>query len=173
MTWTADLCDEHGDEVALFDAVFSSYGGRDSYAGPVTTLSVFEDNVLVRTTLEEPGRGRVLLVGGAVRPGATLLVAGGGSTGCALLGGDLGLLAVENGWAGVVVDGCIRDHRELRELPIGVNARGTCPRKSQKAGLGERDVPVEVAGVEVFPGDWLVADPDGILVGRPDLFVDR
>ena len=64
MTWTADLCDEHGDEVALFDAVFSSYGGRDSYAGPVTTLSVFEDNVLVRTTLEEPGRGRVLLVGG-------------------------------------------------------------------------------------------------------------
>ena len=88
MTWTADLCDEHGDEVALFDAGFSSYGGRDSYAGPVTTLSVFEDNVLVRTTLEELGRGRVLLVGGAVRPGA------------ALLGGDLGLLAVENGWAG-------------------------------------------------------------------------
>ena len=161
MTWTADLCDEHGDEVALFDAVFSSYGGRDSYAGPVTTRSVFEDNVLVRTTLEEPGGGRVLLV------------AGGGSTGCALLGGDLGLLAVENGWAGVVVDGCVRDHRELRELPIGVNARGTCPRKSQKAGLGERDVPVEVAGVEVLPGDWLVADPDGSLVGRPDLFVDR
>ena len=88
MTWTADLCDEHGDEVALFDAVFSSYGGRDSYAGPVTTLSVFEDNVLVRTTLEEPGGGRVLLV------------AGGGSTRGALLGGDLGLLAVENGWAG-------------------------------------------------------------------------
>ena len=161
MTWTADLCDEHGDEVALFAAVFSSYGGRDSYAGPVTTLSVFEDNVLVRTTLEEPGGGRVLLV------------AGGGSTRWARRGGDLGRLAGENGGAGGGGDGCIRDHRELRELPIGVNARGTCPRKSQKAGLGERDVPVEVAGVEVFPGDWLVADPDGILVGRPDLFVDR
>ena len=67
MTWTADLCDEHGDEVALFDAGFSSYGGRDNYAGPVTTLSVFEDNVLVRTTLEEPGRGRVLLVGGSTK----------------------------------------------------------------------------------------------------------
>ena len=87
MTWTADLCDEHGDEVALFDAGFPSYGGRDSYAGPVTTLSVFEDNVLVRTTLEEPSEGRVILK------------EGGGSNRYALLGGGLGLLAVENGWA--------------------------------------------------------------------------
>ena len=74
---------------------------------------------------------------------------------------------------GVVVDGCVRDHQELRELPIGGNARGTCPRKSQQAGLGERDVPIEVTGVEVFPGDWLVADPDGILVGQPELLADR
>ena len=73
----------------------------------------------------------------------------------------------------VVVDGCVRDHQELRELPIGGNARGTCPRKSQKAGLGEHDVPIEVAGVEVFPSNWLVADPDGILVGRPELLADR
>ena len=117
--------------------------------------------MLARATLEEPDGGRVLLV------------AGSGSTRCALLGGGLGLLAVENGRAGVVVDGCIRDHRELREFPIGVNALDTCPRKSQKADLNESDVPVEVAGVEVFPGDWLVADPDGILVGQPELFADR
>jgi regulator of ribonuclease activity A len=161
MIWTADLCDEHGDKVALLDTGFCSYGGQDTYAGPVTTLSVFEDNVLVRAALEEPGGDRVLLV------------AGGSSTRCALLGGELGLLAVENGWAGVVVDGCVRDHRELRELPIGVSALGTCPRKSQKTGVGERDVPVEVAGVEVFPGDWMVVDPDGILVGRPGLFANQ
>ena len=73
----------------------------------------------------------------------------------------------------MVVDGCVLDHRAIRELPIGGNARGTCPRQRQTAGLGERDVPVEVAGVEVFPGDWLVADPDGILVGRPELLADR
>ena len=73
----------------------------------------------------------------------------------------------------MVVDGCVLDHREIRELPIGGNARGTCPRKSQKAGLGERDVPAELAGVEVFPSNWLVADPDGILVGRPELLADR
>ena len=71
------------------------------------------------------------------------------------------------------MDGCIRHHRELRQLPIGINALGACSRKGQKADLGESDVPVEVAGVEVFPGDWLVADPDGILVGRPELFADR
>ena len=117
--------------------------------------------MLVRTTLEEPSEGRVVLK------------EGGGSSRYALLGGGLGLLAVENGWAEVVVDGCIRHHRELRELPIGVNALGTCPRKSQKADLDKRDVPVEVAGVEVFPGDWLVADPDGILVGQPELFADQ
>ena len=74
---------------------------------------------------------------------------------------------------GMGVDGRVRDHLELRELPIGGNARGTCPPKSQQAGLGARDAPIEVTVVEVFPGDWLVADPDGILVGRPELLADR
>ena len=160
-TWTADLCDDHGDEITLLGSGFSSYGARESYAGPVTTLSVLDDNVLVRSALEEPGEGKVLVV------------AAQGSTNCALLGGNLGLLAVENGWAGIVVDGCVRDHRELRELPIGVHARGTCPRRSNKIGSGERDVTVEVTGVKVAPGNWLSADLDGIVIGPPGLFANQ
>lgn len=149
---TADLCDDHGDAVQVLAGGFASYGGVAAFDGPVSTLSVFEDNSLVRDALEESGDGRVLVV------------AGGGSDRCALVGGNLGILAADNGWAGIVVDGCVRDAAELREAPVGIRARGTCPRRSVKRGAGDRDVPVTVAGVDLVPGAWLWADDDGIVV---------
>lgn len=149
---TADLCDTHGDRVTVLDGVFASYGGRAVFCGPIVTLSVFEDNSLVRDALEEPGDGRVLVV------------AGGGSTRCALLGGNLGRLAEANGWAGVFVDGCVRDVAGLRDVAVGVRARGTSPRKSVKMGAGKRGIQVTVGGVDLMPGQWLWADPDGIVV---------
>ena len=157
MTPTADLCDDHGDAVHLLSGDFISYGSLATFCGPITTLSVFEDNSLVRDALEEPGEGRVLVV------------AGGGSKRYALVGGNLGILAVDNGWAGIVVDGCVRDAAELREASLGIRARGTCPRKSVKRGQGDRDVLVSVADVDLAPGMWLWADDDGIVVADHDL----
>lgn len=154
---TADLCDDHGDAVQVLTGGFGSYGGVDAFRGPVSTLAVFEDNTLVRDALTERGDGRVLVV------------AGGGSEKCALVGGNLGVLAVENGWSGIVVDGCVRDVAELRASAVGIRARGTCPRRSVKSGVGDRDVPVTVAGVDLVPGMWLWADDDGIVVAKTDL----
>ena len=154
---TADICDGHGDGVEVLDAVFGSYGGATSFSGPVSTLAVFEDNSMVRDALEEDGAGRVLVI------------AGGGSTRCALVGGNLGQMADDNGWAGILVDGCVRDVGELRGTTIGIRARGTSPRRSVKGGAGDRDVPVIVGGVVLSPGMWLWADEDGIVVSDRNL----
>ena len=115
-------------------------------------MQCFEDNSLVRAALETPGAGRVLVVDG------------GGSQRTALLGGNLAALAVAHGWAGVVIDGCVRDVAELAACPIGIRALGTCPMPPAKRGAGQRDVPVRLQGVGVRPGDWLYADADGIVV---------
>jgi len=154
---TADLCDEFADRVRIADPVFRAYGGRAAFGGPVTTLRVFEDNVLVRGALEEPGDGRVLVVDGAA------------SMRCALLGDQLAALAADNGWAGVVVNGCIRDSADIAAIDIGVRALATMPLKSRKLGRGERDVPVAFAGVAFEPGQHLYADEDGLLVSADAL----
>jgi regulator of ribonuclease activity A len=154
---TADLCDDHADRVHIADPVFRAYGGRAAFGGPVSTLRIFEDNVLVRSALEEPGDGRVLVVDGAA------------SMRCALLGDQLAALAAGNGWAGVVVNGCIRDAADIAGIDIGVRALATMPLKSRKLGLGERDVPVAFAGVRFEPGHYLYADEDGILVSADPL----
>jgi regulator of ribonuclease activity A len=154
---TADICDEHAERVRIADPVFRVYGGRTAFGGPITTLRIFEDNVLVRSALEEPGDGRVLVVDGA------------GSMRCALLGDQLAALAAENGWAGVVVNGCIRDSADIAGIDIGVRALATMPLKSRKLGRGERDVPVAFAGVLFEPGQYLYADEDGLLVSAEAL----
>ena len=154
---TAELCDEFGEDARVAEPVFRDYGGASSFGGPVATVRVFEDNVLVREALEEDGRGRVLVVDG------------GGSTRCALVGGNLAALAHENGWAGIVVNGCIRDSAEISFVPVGVKALNASPRKSAKEGAGERDAPVGFAGVELSPGEYLYADEDGIVVADRDL----
>lgn len=149
---TADLSDRLGETARIVDVPLHSFGGLRAFGGRVATVRAPEDNSLVRRALEEPGEGRVLLV------------EGGGSRRCALLGDLLGDLAVKNGWRGVVVNGCVRDSVELSRLPLGVLALGTCPKKSEKRGRGEREVVVHLGGTEVRPGEWLYADEDGVLI---------
>jgi regulator of ribonuclease activity A len=151
-TATTDLSDAHP-EAQVCEPMFSSYGGRRAFFGPVQTLKVFEDNALVRSTLETPGAGRVLVVDG------------GGSRRCALVGGNLAKLGASNGWAGILVHGCIRDSREIAGTDLGVMALGTHPRKSEKglhsavSGRG-----VTFAGVTFRVGGWLYADDDEVVV---------
>lgn len=148
---TADLCDEYSDELRICDPLFLSFGGRPRFFGQVSTIRCFEDNSLVRTAVGEPGHGRVLVVDG------------GGSRRCALLGDQLATKAVENGWAGILINGMIRDSAEIASMPLGVKALGTHPLKSVKRGIGDRDVPVRFAGVSFVPGHHLYADEDGIV----------
>ncbi len=155
---TADLCDVFAADLQVADPVFRIYGGRRNFGGEVVTLRVFEDNPLVRSALEEPGLGRVLVVDG------------GASERCALLGGNIARLASDNGWSGVIINGCIRDRVEVDATSIGVRALNTCPRKSSKQGLGDRDVDLRFAGVDVRPGNFVFADEDGIVVSARDLF---
>ena len=137
---TPDLCDEFGDEVRVAEPLFRDWGGVTRFAGPIETLRVFEDNTLVREAVEAKGRGRVLVVDG------------GGSLRTALLGGKLAAIAHDNGWCGIVINGGIRDTDELAAVPIGVKALATIPRRSAKAGAGERGVRVTFAGVTFVPG---------------------
>lgn len=151
-TPTTDLCDAHEGHLRILTPIFSDYGGRRSFSGPVLTVKVFEDNSCVRDALSEPGEGRVLVVDG------------GGSLRCALLGDNLAAMARDNGWSGIVVYGCIRDAGEIGGLDVGVKALNVHPRRSEKRGEGERGVPVSFAGVTIRTQDWLYADEDGIVV---------
>lgn len=149
---TADLCDEHSGLVRVCHPMFRSFGGRAAFGGAIATLKLFEDNSLVRTALEGPGDGRVLVIDG------------GGSLRCALVGDQLAKLGVKNGWAGIVVYGCIRDSAAIAEMDIGVMALGTHPMKTVKKGLGEADVPVSFGSITFQPGEFLYADGDGVIV---------
>ncbi len=143
--------DQHP-HLAVAEPIFQDFGGTKVFFGPIVTLRVFEDNALVRKTLEAEGQGRVLVVDG------------GGSLRTALLGGNLARLAWEKGWAGVVLFGAVRDVEELRTYPIGIRALAPCPRKSAKEGKGEMGVVLRFAGVGFHPGHWLYADEDGIVL---------
>lgn len=154
---TTDLCDDNEDRLAdgtlrVLTPGFRHFGKRAVFAGPAATLKVFEDNSLVREAVESPGNGRVLVVDG------------GGSLRCALVGGKLGVLAEKNGWAGIVVNGCVRDSAELDACDIGVRALALHPQKSQKRNIGEREVAVQMPVAVVRPGNWIYADADGVLV---------
>ena len=155
---TTDLCDDFSDRLQIAEPIFNDYGGEVMFGGPIVTLKVFEDNSLVRALLEEPGEGRVLVVDG------------GGSIRCALLGDQLAEMAEENDWAGIVVNGCVRDSTALSELGVGGKALGVHPLKSVKRGVGERDIPVRFAGVTFIPGHYLYADEDGLIVSEQPLF---
>lgn len=152
---TADLSDAHGESLVVADPIFRDFGSAPRFAGPIATVKVFEDNALVRRRLETDGEGRVLVVDG------------GGSLRRALVGDVLASLAVANGWAGLVVYGCVRDSAALATMGIGIKALATHPRRSEKTGAGSLDVAVTFAGVTFTPGAWLYADADGI--GTADL----
>jgi regulator of ribonuclease activity A len=154
---TADLCDQHEGAVRVVEPIFRAYGGTPAFSGSIATVKVFEDNVLVRQALSESGAGRVLVVDG------------GGSLRCALVGDQIAVLARDNGWAGIVVYGCIRDSLAINDLAIGVRALGTHPLKSVKKGAGERGIPVTFAGVTFVPEHHLYADADGVIVAAQAL----
>ena len=151
-TPTADLYDENEELVSVAEPMFADFGGNIAFSGPIATLKCYEDNSLVRKRLGEAGEGRVLVVDG------------GGSIRCALLGDKLAQLAVDNGWAGLVIFGCIRDSAVIAEMDLGVKALATVPRKSVKRDQGLEEIPVEFAGVRFEPAHFLYADEDGILI---------
>ncbi len=157
---TADLYDDYGEDLQIATPMFNDYGGNKQFSGQASTVKVFEDNSLVRAALEEPGQGKVLVV------------EGGASLRCALLGDMLAELGVENGWVGVIVHGCIRDSAMIANMNIGVKALNTNPRKSVKKGAGDRDVAVTFADVTINPGDYIYADEDGIVVSKNKLKVN-
>lgn len=151
---TADLYDEKGEELQSLALQMRSFGGRARFDGTIRTVRCFQDNQLVKDTLQTPGDGAVLVVEGH------------GSVETALMGDMIAEFAVANGWAGVVIHGAIRDSVAIDQLDLGVKALGTNPRKSAKAGVGEVDVPVVFGGVTFRPGAHLWSDEDGILVER-------
>jgi regulator of ribonuclease activity A len=153
---TGDLCDAHKADsdggFRVLPPVFRDYGQRVCFAGTVSTVQCFEDNSFVKAALEAPGQGRVLVVDG------------GASLQRALVGGNIAAAAARNGWAGVVIDGCVRDSAELVQCDLGIRALALVPMPTERRNAGQRDVPLQIRGVRVQPGDWLVADEDGIVV---------
>lgn len=159
---TSDLLDDNEGKtrdgsLRILAPMFRSYGGRSAFMGQIVTLKLFEDNSLVREALGEPGSGKVLVVDG------------GGSLRCALLGDQLAILARQNGWEGIIVYGCIRDSVAIGQIDIGVRALNTHPLKSIKKGAGDRGICVSFGGVSCKPGEWLYADEDGIIVAAAAL----
>lgn len=149
---TADLCDALGERAQVLALDWRDYGALRRFSGPAVTVAARNDNGLVRAQLEQPGEGRVLVVDN------------GGGRRCAMVGGNLGTLAARNGWAGVVVFGVVRDSVELSGCAVGVKALGTCPRPPAKRGDGMLNAQVNINGVNIRPGDQVVADEDGIVI---------
>jgi regulator of ribonuclease activity A len=149
---TADLVDDIGPEVRSCDLQLTQFGGRGVFAGPISTVHCFQDNALLKSVLAEPGNGGVLVIDGD------------GSLHSALVGDLIAELGRSNGWAGLIINGAVRDASILRTLEFGIKALGTNPRKSTKTGAGERDVAVTFGGVTFVPGEVAYSDDDGIVV---------
>lgn len=143
--------------VQIAEPIFRDFGGRLRFSGPAATVKCFENNPLVRAALEEKGNGRVLVVDG------------GGSKRCALLGDNIAALGARNGWSGIIINGCVRDTADIATFDLGVKALAAYPLKSSKRDPGLRDVPVHFAGVTIKPGDWVYADGDGVIVSETEL----
>ena len=161
---TPDLCDAYEEQIAIgkigiLDAIFNNYGGLDSFHGEVITIKCFEDNSIVKQLVDTPGNGRVIVMDG------------GGSLRRAILGDMLAEKAASNGWAGLVINGCIRDCDEIAATQLGVKALNTHPMKTDKRGLGDLNVDVSFAGQTIRTGNWIYSDNNGILVSENELEV--
>lgn len=155
-----ELCDRYPDEVRILEPMLGNFGGRERFFGQIVTIKAFEDNSLVREQVAQPGDGRVLVVDG------------GGSMRRAMLGDMLAEKASKNGWAGIIIYGCIRDVNAIADLDIGVQALGAHPLKTDKRGVGELNVPVRFGGVDFVPGEYCYADNNGVLVSPKPLETD-
>jgi regulator of ribonuclease activity A len=152
-----DLSDDHPGLAQTAAPLFQDYGARRVFHGPIATLRCHEDNLLLRRTLSTPGEGRVMVVDG------------GGSLRRALVGDKLGALLLQNGWAGIIVNGAARDVETLRTMPVAVRAIAVCPTRPGQLATGDLDVVLEFAGVVFRPGEWLYADENGIIVSATPL----
>ena len=154
---TCDICDDFPDEVKVADPLFRDFGARAQFGGRIVTIKCHEDNSRVRDLVAEDGRGAVLVIDG------------GGSLRRALLGDQLAAKAVANGWEGILIFGAVRDVEALCTMDIGIKALGAIPIKTDKKGLGERDVPVRFAGVDFVPGEFVYADGNGVIVSAREM----
>ncbi len=154
---TAELCDAYPDKIEVATPGLRHYGGCNHFLGTIATVRCHEDNTRVRELLAGAGAGQVLVVDG------------GGSTRCALLGDRMAAMAIDNEWHGVIIHGCVRDTAALSQLPLGICALGSNPHRSAKKGAGETAVPVRFAGINFTPGAFVYADSDGILVSTERL----
>jgi len=155
---TSDLCDNYIDQIQVAEPIgFKSFGGRHEFHGRIETVKCYEDNTFVRATLEKDGTGKVLVVDG------------GGSNRCALLGDNIAELAYTNKWNGVIVYGSIRDSVAVSKINIGILALGTNPKKSAKNKEGAVGIPVHFAGVDFIPAESVYVDEDGIIASRQEL----
>ncbi len=154
---TPDLCDEYPDLVRIVEPMFLNLGGKDSFGGEIVTIKCFEDNSVVKETANSPGEGKVIVVDG------------GGSMRRALCGDLVAESAMNNGWAGIIIYGCIRDVDEISEMDIGMQALGTFPVKTEKRGIGDLNIPIEFGGVTFNPGEFVYADNNGIIVSSKSL----
>ncbi len=155
---TADLCDDHASTLQVCDLDFRSYGKRKRFSGKIETVNIYEDNVLFLEALE------------SVPEGSVIVVNGGGSRKCALMGDRLAGIAASRGLAGVIINGCVRDSADLATIDVGIFALGTNPLKSHKRGEGERNGTFAFGGVIWNPGDYVYADEDGVIVSKQPLF---
>jgi regulator of ribonuclease activity A len=161
MTYSVpDICDEFPEEISVLEPLFSNFGGRQRFSGEIITIRCFEDNSLLRDVVRNEGRGRVIVVDG------------GGSLRRALLGDMLAAIAQENGWQGIVINGCVRDVEILETIDLGVKALNCHPVKTDKRGEGQLNVPVSFAGVHFRPGQYLYTDKNGTAVAPGDLGLD-
>lgn len=154
---TADLCDDNDGKISVAQPLFRDFGGNISFSGKIFTIKCFEDNSLVREALKTPGEGRVLVIDG------------GGSTRKALVGDLLAQAGADNSWSGIIVNGCIRDSEAIAKINIGCKALATFPMKTDKKGIGEKDLIVHFADVDFIPDHYLYADEDGIIVSTNSL----
>ncbi|KXH79772.1 ribonuclease E activity regulator RraA [Sporosarcina sp. HYO08] len=154
---TADLCDDYANELIVCSIAFHSYGKHKRFSGPIETVKVLEDNVLVKEALQTVPAGSVLVVDGS------------GSRRCALMGDRLGEIAESRKLAGVIIHGCIRDSAQIGEQEIGVMAIGTNPLKSAKHGKGQQNIHLEFGDVEWIPGHYVYADEDGVVISSRQL----
>ena len=159
---TTDLSDAFAgkaDGLRYLAPDYRNFGGKTRFHGQAKTLLTFEDNTKLRAAVEQEGKGQVLVVDG------------GGSMNCALFGGNLAKLAADNGWAGIIIHGCVRDRAELAAEAVGIKALASHPKKSDKHDLGSYDVSLQFSGTTIHPGDWIYADEDGVIVS-PRKLVD-
>jgi regulator of ribonuclease activity A len=149
---TSELCDIYGEKLEICTLQLQQFGGRTHVSGEIVTFRSDEDNMQIKSIIREPGKGRVLVIDTA------------GSTHAAMFGDNMASVAAENGWSALICNGAVRDTDTLAEIPLAVKALGSSPRRSLKAGEGERDVVVTFGGATFTPGRLLVSDNDGVVV---------